>query len=144
MPCSMWDLPGPGIEPMSPALAGGFFTTEPPGKSWGCLLFALTTACNDLFLCGIICLPSLPPLCRRSHGERARAVLTHRVTNHPDLPLSHGFPGSWSASARIRKILSKLRQWSPHHGRHTGSFQSPFVPDTQELHVERDCRGIPA
>ena len=21
----MWDLPGPGIEPMSPALAGGFF-----------------------------------------------------------------------------------------------------------------------
>ena len=25
-------LPGPGIEPASPALAGGFFTTEPPGK----------------------------------------------------------------------------------------------------------------
>ena len=23
----MWDLPGPGIEPMSPALAGGFLTT---------------------------------------------------------------------------------------------------------------------
>ena len=29
----MWDLPRPGIKPMSPALAGGFFTTEPPGKS---------------------------------------------------------------------------------------------------------------
>jgi len=28
----MWDLLGPGIEPMSPALAGRFFTTEPPGK----------------------------------------------------------------------------------------------------------------
>jgi len=28
----MWDLPGPGIEPTSPALAGGFFTTEPSGK----------------------------------------------------------------------------------------------------------------
>ena len=28
----MWDLPGPGIKPVSPALAGGFFTTEPPGK----------------------------------------------------------------------------------------------------------------
>ena len=28
----MWDLPGPGIKPMSPALAGGFFTTQPPGK----------------------------------------------------------------------------------------------------------------
>jgi len=26
------DLPDPGIEPRSPAWAGGFFTTEPPGK----------------------------------------------------------------------------------------------------------------
>ena len=26
------DLPHPGIEPKSPALAGRFFTTEPPGK----------------------------------------------------------------------------------------------------------------
>ena len=26
------DLPNPGIKPMSPALAGGFFTTEAPGK----------------------------------------------------------------------------------------------------------------
>ena len=29
----MWDLPGPGLEPVSPALAGGFLITEPPGKS---------------------------------------------------------------------------------------------------------------
>ena len=28
----MWDLPGPGIQPVSPALAGGFATTAPPGK----------------------------------------------------------------------------------------------------------------
>ena len=28
----MWDLPGSGIKPMSPALAGRFFTTEPPRK----------------------------------------------------------------------------------------------------------------
>ena len=27
------DLSGPGIEPVSPALAGGFFTPEPPGSS---------------------------------------------------------------------------------------------------------------
>ena len=26
------DLPDPGTEPMSPTVAGGFFTTEPPGK----------------------------------------------------------------------------------------------------------------
>ena len=29
----MGDLPGPGIEPESPALAGRFLTTGPPGKS---------------------------------------------------------------------------------------------------------------
>ena len=28
----MWDLPGLGLEPVSPALAGGFLTTAPPGK----------------------------------------------------------------------------------------------------------------
>ena len=28
----MWDLPGPGLEPVSPALADGFLTTAPPGK----------------------------------------------------------------------------------------------------------------
>ena len=29
---SIWDLPRPRIEPVFPALAGGFFTTELPGK----------------------------------------------------------------------------------------------------------------
>jgi len=31
----MWDLPVSEIKPMSPALAGGFFTTEPPGSPYG-------------------------------------------------------------------------------------------------------------
>ena len=30
--CGMWDRPGPGLEPVSPALAGGFLTTVPPGS----------------------------------------------------------------------------------------------------------------
>ena len=29
---SLGNLPDPGVEPGSPALAGGFFTAEPPGK----------------------------------------------------------------------------------------------------------------
>ena len=33
LPCPpLGDLSDPGIEPESPALANGFFTTEPPGK----------------------------------------------------------------------------------------------------------------
>ena len=30
----MWDLPGPGLKPVSPSLAGGFLTTAAPGKSF--------------------------------------------------------------------------------------------------------------
>ena len=40
----MWDLPGPGLEPESPALAGGFLTTAPPGKG---ILFIGTTFVMD-------------------------------------------------------------------------------------------------
>ncbi|XP_066874629.1 adhesion G protein-coupled receptor G3 isoform X8 [Kogia breviceps] len=32
----MWDLPGPRHEPVSPASAGGFSTTAPPGKPYLC------------------------------------------------------------------------------------------------------------
>ena len=28
----VWDLPGPGLKPVSPALAAGFLTTAPPRK----------------------------------------------------------------------------------------------------------------
>ena len=34
--CGMWDLPGPGLKPVSPALAGRFLTTVLLGKP--CLL----------------------------------------------------------------------------------------------------------
>ena len=30
--CGMWDIPRPGLKPVSPALAGRFSTTAPPGK----------------------------------------------------------------------------------------------------------------
>ena len=30
----MWDPPRPELEPVSPALAGRFSTTAPPGKPW--------------------------------------------------------------------------------------------------------------
>ena len=33
LPRGMWNLPGPEIKPMSPALAGRFLTTGPAGKS---------------------------------------------------------------------------------------------------------------
>ena len=35
----MWDPPRPGLEPVSPALAGRLSTTVPPGKPFPLLLF---------------------------------------------------------------------------------------------------------
>ena len=35
----MWDLPRPGLEPVSPALAGRLSTTAPPGKTQRALLY---------------------------------------------------------------------------------------------------------
>ena len=43
LPCGMWDLPRPGIELLSPALAGRFFTIKPPGKPF--LLSSHLTSC---------------------------------------------------------------------------------------------------
>ena len=51
------DLPDPGIKPMSPTLAGVFFTTEPPGKPiWatGHFIFSVNKSpppCTDLMSC---------------------------------------------------------------------------------------------
>ena len=63
----MWDLPRPGLEPVSPALAGRFSTTAPPGKprwmdfytlaksgrvvlsplAWACVSDALSSQAED-------------------------------------------------------------------------------------------------
>ena len=43
----MWDPPGPGLEPVSPALAGGLLTTAPPGKS-------LTKTLNGVYVSSIL------------------------------------------------------------------------------------------
>ena len=36
--CTVWDPPGSGIKSTSPVMAGGFFTTEPPGKPHFCFI----------------------------------------------------------------------------------------------------------
>ena len=50
-------LPNPEIEPASPALAGRFFTAEPPGKPKGTLVFMYSVqtypGCQDVPLQGL-------------------------------------------------------------------------------------------
>ena len=47
---SLGDLPDPGNEPASPALAGGFFTTEPQGKLYFFSLITCKKICIDFNL----------------------------------------------------------------------------------------------
>ena len=67
------DLPDPGIEPMSPALAGGFLTTEPPGKPLATT--AAAAAAKSLQSCPTLCDPpqmaahQAPPSLRFSRQE---------------------------------------------------------------------------
>ena len=46
---SLGDVLYPGIEPMSPALAGGFFIIESSGKSFKCLTGDLINKQNKIF-----------------------------------------------------------------------------------------------
>ena len=58
----MWNLPGPGIELMSPALAGGLLSTAPPGGPQPLILFSLTspalTPLHTLFLFMVSIVPT--------------------------------------------------------------------------------------
>ena len=45
----MWDIPGPGLKPVSPALAGGFLTTVPTREALLCMF--LLRSCVSLILC---------------------------------------------------------------------------------------------
>ena len=40
----MWDPPRPGLEPVSPALAGRLSTTAPPGKPYSFFLIVLSNS----------------------------------------------------------------------------------------------------
>ena len=62
----MWDLPRPGIEPMSPTLAAGFLTTGPSGWGPGLLTASWIT------VLGALCLETLMYPTRHMHLLEAR------------------------------------------------------------------------
>ena len=68
----MWDPPGSGIKPVSSALAGGFFITEPPGKPEEKFLDSGKTPhllCGDTDQAGKVLLTPQQP--HKSFGVRA-------------------------------------------------------------------------
>ena len=80
----MWDLPRPGIEHISAALAGGVSTTEPPGKSQNVSL----GSCRGLFLSypghkGVFC-----PLVPEVDVSHQRAVASAGLNRYLNLYLN--------------------------------------------------------
>ena len=78
------DLPDPGIEPMSLALAGIFFITEPPGKSESQYLLVINQI-NMLLFSHLVVSDSLRP-----HGPW-----------HARLPCPSAFPRACSNSSPL-------------------------------------------
>ena len=83
----LWDLPGSGIKPMSPTLAGEFFTTEPAGKPKNTSISFQQTPKVASVLCRGLCVyvlcsvaQSCPTLCEPMDYN------TPGLPVHPQLP----------------------------------------------------------
>ena len=75
------DLPDPGIEPVSPALAGRFFTTEPPDKH---MLYA--AAAKSLQSCPTLC----DPIDGSPRGSPIPGILQARTLEWVAISFSNG------------------------------------------------------
>ena len=83
-----WDLPDPGIKPTSPALAEGFFTTEPPRKpvlSVGLCYYTPHSSSRHEKQPLLSC-------CRSPSSGRLTAWGSESAQNQVSLP---GRPGAW-------------------------------------------------
>ena len=78
------DLPEPGIKLEAPALAGGFFTTEPPGKP----LYVLHAVCSVVQLCPTLFNPvdCCPPGSSLHWIILARILECVAISSFRDLP----------------------------------------------------------
>ena len=90
----MWDLPGPGLEPVSPALAGRLSTTAPPGKP---LPFVYSFLSSLLFRAKSLILGFEVCISERAPSEMflfqrpclPKAIWTNMSVDLEGLPVSH-------------------------------------------------------
>ena len=85
---TLGDLADPRIEPaslVSPTLAGRFFTTEPPGKSWDQSISAAAAAAKSLQSCPTLC----DPIDGSPSGFPVPRVLQARTLEWVDIAFSN-------------------------------------------------------
>ena len=73
--CGMWDLAGPGIEPMSPTLAGGFFSHWTTGEAPG---YGTLWAAQKIPMCCSFPLVHLP-LSSSAMADSSSSLLCHSL-----------------------------------------------------------------
>ena len=81
----MWDLTRPGLEPVSPALAGRFSTTAPPGKPLSIFITQIVQIC----LIGALSSCCLYPLAYLVHSLSTRYSGLFLYLLCPSLGVSH-------------------------------------------------------
>ena len=90
---SLGDLPDPRMEPASPALAGGFFIAEPPGKHVFCYL-NVTDCSVSIFTCIMNCWPHL--------------LISARTTPTPPQPAPVNSVLKGSSQTELRNVARSL------------------------------------
>ena len=75
--CGMWDLPRPGLEPVSPALAGSLSTTAPPGKPPTFISDPQGRAPSRLWLPSLLLEWSYGPTVHSSHRTKACKLFSY-------------------------------------------------------------------
>ena len=113
LPHSMWNPPGPGIEPMSPALACGLPSTGPPGKP-ETRPFWNPHWCSKQHLYRDEKKGTLPPKAENSTGRSLpkQTSLRRPSAPVPFLPVAPQFVAPWSLNS-LFSVWCLLHNWSP-------------------------------
>ena len=141
----MWNFPGPGIEPMSPELAGRFLSTALPGKSWDLFFFLLFF----LFHLANVNIPSSSffklildlsiAFCSHSHllGPRPEHIRPHSPTIFC-LVITRFCLFSYIKIGEITLEAALSIYFLPHHpitvGSHLSIAYKPYLPSCQAFH----------
>ena len=102
----MWDLPGSGIEPVSPILAGGFFTpkaTREAQKIFWYYLFVYFISCLKFSLVAQSCRTLCAPMDCSLPGSSVRGIVPARVLDWVAISFSRG-----SSQPRDRTRVSHI------------------------------------
>ena len=139
------DLPDPGIEPMSPALAGEFFTTEPPGK----LRIKYPQVNNGMHIfetlaryCQLSCQRSCPNEITRSYFQKITAAKFFHYFLYPTVKLTHMTYTIWEGELDLLacgEAENERRECFKHLFKKTWAVagdSSPPLRDLKNQHLE--------